>query len=316
MRRLTPTSNPDLLVGAVTGDDAAVWRLDDDRALVVTADFITPVVDDPRIWGQVAAVNAVSDVYAMGGKPLLALNLVGWNSSELSTDLLSEVLLGAQDIAEQAGFAIAGGHTVDDPEPKFGLAVVGEAKPGNLLTNADFKVGQKLLLSKPLGVGVITTAIKNDAASTEATQAAMQSMVLLNEKASQIALKFGATGATDVTGFGLLGHLGRAVEESKVGAQITTKEVLFLPETQELAEAGFVPGGSRRNLEWLDDRLEKGNCSETDVLLLADAQTSGGLLFGIDDSKAQDALDELVSSGHSASIIGSVIDEEGKIVLR
>ena len=316
MRRLTPTSNPDLLVGAVTGDDAAVWRLDDDRALVVTADFITPVVDDPRIWGQVAAGNAVSDVYAMGGKPLLALNLVGWNSSELSTDLLSEVLLGAQDIAEQAGFAIAGGHTVDDPEPKFGLAVVGEAKPGNLLTNADFKVGQKLLLSKPLGVGVITTAIKNDAASTEATQAAMQSMVLLNEKASQIALKFGATGATDVTGFGLLGHLGRAVEESKVGAQITTKEVLFLPETQELAEAGFVPGGSRRNLEWLDDRLEKGNCSETDVLLLADAQTSGGLLFGIDDSKAQDALDELVSSGHSASIIGSVIDEEGKIVLR
>lgn len=316
MRRLTPTSNPDLLVGAVTGDDAAVWRLDDDRALVVTADFITPVVDDPRIWGQVAAANAVSDVYAMGGKPLLALNLVGWNSSELSTDLLSEVLLGAQDIAEQAGFAIAGGHTVDDPEPKFGLAVVGEAKPGNLLTNADFKVGQKLLLSKPLGVGVITTAIKNDAASTEATQAAMQSMVLLNEKASQIALKFGATGATDVTGFGLLGHLGRAVEESKVGAQITTKEVLFLPETQELAEAGFVPGGSRRNLEWLDDRLEKGNCSETDVLLLADAQTSGGLLFGIDDSKAQDALDELVSSGHSASIIGSVIDEEGKIVLR
>ena len=316
MRRLTPTSNPDLLVGAVTGDDAAVWRLDDDRALVVTADFITPVVDDPRIWGQVAAVNAVSDVYAMGGKPLLALNLVGWNSSELSTDLLSEVLLGAQDISEQAGFAIAGGHTVDDPEPKFGLAVVGEAKPGNLLTNADFKVGQKLLLSKPLGVGVITTAIKNDAASTEATQAAMQSMVLLNEKASQIALKFGATGATDVTGFGLLGHLGRAVEESKVGAQITTKEVLFLPETQELAEAGFVPGGSRRNLEWLDDRLEKGNCSETNVLLLADAQTSGGLLFGIDDSKAQDALDELVSSGHSASIIGSVIDEEGKIVLR
>ena len=316
MRRLTPTSNPDLLVGAVTGDDAAVWRLDDDRALVVTADFITPVVDDPRIWGQVAAANAVSDVYAMGGKPLLALNLVGWNSSELSTDLLSEVLLGAQDISEQAGFAIAGGHTVDDPEPKFGLAVVGEAKPGNLLTNADFKVGQKLLLSKPLGVGVITTAIKNDAASTEATQAAMQSMVLLNEKASQIALKFGATGATDVTGFGLLGHLGRAVEESKVGAQISTKEVLFLPETQELAEAGFVPGGSRRNLEWLDDRLEKGNCSETDVLLLADAQTSGGLLFGIDDSKAQDALDELVSSGHSASIIGSVIDEEGKIVLR
>ena len=315
MRRLTPTSNPDLLVGAVTGDDAAVWRLDNNRALVVTADFITPVVDDPRIWGQVAAANAISDVYAMGGKPLLALNLVGWNSSELPTDLLSEVLLGAQDIAEQAGFAIAGGHTVDDPEPKFGLAVVGEAHPEHLLTNAGLKVGQKLLLSKPLGVGVITTAIKNDGASTETAQAAMKSMVMLNDTASQIALKFGATGATDVTGFGLLGHLGRAVEESKVGAQINTEEVLFLPETRELAEAGFIPGGSRRNLEWLNERLEKGACDETEVLLLADAQTSGGLLFGVDESKAQEALNELATSGHSASIIGSVIDEEGKIVL-
>jgi selenide,water dikinase len=315
VRRLTPTSNPDLLVGAVTGDDAAVWRLDNNRALVVTADFITPVVDDPRIWGQVAAANAVSDIYAMGGKPLLGLNLVGWNSSELPTDLLSEVLLGAQDIAEQAGFAIAGGHTVDDPEPKFGLAVVGEAHPEHLLTNAGLKVGQKLLLSKPLGVGVITTAIKNDGASTETAQAAMKSMVMLNDTASQIALKFGATGATDVTGFGLLGHLGRAVEESKVGAQINTEEVLFLPETRELAEAGFIPGGSRRNLEWLNERLEKGDCDETEVLLLADAQTSGGLLFGVDESKAQEALNELATSGHSASIIGSVIDEEGKIVL-
>lgn len=315
MRRLTPTSNPDLLVGAVTGDDAAVWRLDNNRALVVTADFITPVVDDPRIWGQVAAANAVSDIYAMGGKPLLGLNLVGWNSSELPTDLLSEVLLGAQDIAEQAGFAIAGGHTVDDPEPKFGLAVVGEAHPEHLLTNAGLKVGQKLLLSKPLGVGVITTAIKNDGASTETAQAAMRSMVMLNDTASQIALKFGATGATDVTGFGLLGHLGRAVEESKVGAQINTEEVLFLPETRELAEAGFIPGGSRRNLEWLNERLEKGDCNESEVLLLADAQTSGGLLFGVDESKAQEALNELATSGHSASIIGSVIDEEGKIVL-
>ena len=315
MRRLTPTSNPDLLVGAVTGDDAAVWRLDNNRALVVTADFITPVVDDPRIWGQVAAANAVSDIYAMGGKPLLGLNLVGWNSSELPTDLLSEVLLGAQDIAEQAGFAIAGGHTVDDPEPKFGLAVVGEAHPEHLLTNAGLKVGQKLLLSKPLGVGVITTAIKNDGVSSETAQAAMKSMVMLNDTASQIALKFGATGATDVTGFGLLGHLGRAVEESKVGAQINTQEVLFLPETRELAEAGFIPGGSRRNLEWLNERLEKGDCDETEVLLLADAQTSGGLLFGVDESKAQEALNELATSGHSASIIGSVIDEEGKIVL-
>ena len=316
MRRLTPTNNPDLLIGAVTGDDAAVWRLDDDRALVVTADFITPVVDDPRTWGQVAAANAVSDVYAMGGKPLLALNLVGWNSAELSTDLLAEVLLGAQDIAEQAGFVIAGGHTVDDPEPKFGLAVVGQAHPEELLTNAGFKAGQKLVLSKPLGVGVITTAIKNDAAPEEVMKEAMESMVLLNDKASEIALKFGATGATDVTGFGLLGHLGRAVEESGVGTQIHTENVLFLPETHKLAKEGFIPGGSRRNLEWLSDRLDVGQCTETEVLLLADAQTSGGLLFGVDEDKASDALDELTASGHSASIIGSVIDGDGEIILK
>lgn len=316
MRRLTPTKNPDLLIGAVTGDDAAVWRLDDDRALVVTADFITPVVDDPRTWGQVAAANAVSDVYAMGGKPLLALNLVGWNSAELSTDLLAEVLLGAQDIAEQAGFVIAGGHTVDDPEPKFGLAVVGQAHPEQLLTNAGFHAGQKLLLSKPLGVGVITTAIKSDAAPEEVMKEAMESMVLLNDKASEIALKFGATGATDVTGFGLLGHLGRALEESGVGAQIHTENVLFLPETHKLAEDGFIPGGSRRNLEWLSDRLDVGECTEIEVLLLADAQTSGGLLFGVDEDKASDALDELTASGHSASIIGSVIDGDGEIILK
>ncbi len=316
MRRLTPTNNPDLLIGATTGDDAAVWRLDDDRALVVTADFITPIVDDPRMWGQVAAANAVSDVYAMGGKPLLALNLVGWNSAELSTDLLAEVLLGAQDIAEQAGFAIAGGHTVDDPEPKFGLAVVGQAHPEQLLTNAGFTAGQKLLLSKPLGVGVITTAIKNDAASEEVMEEAIKSMVLLNEEASEIALKFGATGATDVTGFGLLGHLGRAVEESSVGAQIETENVLFLPEARKLAEDGFIPSGSRRNLEWLSGRLDVGECGETEVLLLADAQTSGGLLFGVDEDKVSEALNELTTSGHSASIVGSVIDGNGEIILR
>ena len=160
VRRLAPVTDPDLLVGVATGDDAAVWRLDDQRALVVTADFITPVVDDARTWGRVAAANAVSDVYAMGGRPLLALNLVGWNSEELSNDLLAEVLLGAQDIAAEAGFVIAGGHTVDDPEPKFGLAVVGEVHPDRVLTNAGFRPEDVLVLSKPLGVGVATTAIK------------------------------------------------------------------------------------------------------------------------------------------------------------
>ena len=211
MRRLTPIDHPDLLVGTATGDDAAVWRLDDNRSLVVTADFITPVVDDARTWGRVAAANAVSDVYAMGGRPLLALNLVGWNSEELSTELLGDVLLGAQDVADAGGFVIAGGHTVDDPEPKFGLAVVGEADPDQLLTNAGFRAGDVLVLTKPLGVGVITTAIKRGDAPAEVVDAAVASMTRLNDEAARVALAVGATGATDVTGFGLLGHLGRAM---------------------------------------------------------------------------------------------------------
>ena len=192
-----------------TGDDAAVWRISDDRALALTADFITPVVDDARAWGRVAAANAVSDIYAMGGTPLMALNLVCWNSDELSADLLVEVLQGAQEIASEAGFVIAGGHTVDDPEPKFGLAVMGEVHPDRMLTNTGFRPGDALVLTKPLGIGVITTAIKSGDAPPDVVEAAMQSMTRLNADAAAVAVAAGATGATDITGFGLLGHLGR-----------------------------------------------------------------------------------------------------------
>ena len=164
MRRLAPPGDPNLLVGALSGDDAAVWRLTDERALVVTADFITPVVDDARTWGRIAAANAVSDVYAMGGRPLLALNLVGWNVDELPTDLLGDVLQGGLDIAAEAGFVVAGGHTVDDPEPKYGMAVIGEVHPDRVLTNAGLRVGDVLVLTKPLGIGIATTAIKREVA--------------------------------------------------------------------------------------------------------------------------------------------------------
>ncbi len=316
VRQLTPIDNPNLLVGAATGDDAAVWRLDDERALVVTADFITPVVDEARLWGQVAAANAVSDVYAMGGRPLLALNLVCWNTEELSNDLLAEVLLGAQDIAQQAGFVIAGGHTVDDPEPKFGFAVVGEAHPDHLLTNAGFKVGQKLILSKPLGIGVITTAIKAGTAPPDPVDAAMASMVRLNANAATVALAAGATGATDITGFGLLGHLGRAVQESQVSAEIEVAAVPMLGGTRALAEAGTMPGGSRRNLAWVEECLDRGGFSDLEVLLLADAQTSGGLLFGVEDAAVSEALSDLEESGHQAAVIGTVVEGLGQIALR
>ena len=311
MRRLAPVNHPDLLVGSATGDDAAVWRLDDQRALVVTADFITPVVDDARTWGRVAAANAVSDVYAMGGRPLLALNLVGWNSEELSTDLLGDVLLGAQDVADAGGFVIAGGHTVDDPEPKFGLAVVGEADPDRLLTNAGFRPDDVLILTKPLGVGVITTAIKRGDAPADVVDAALVSMTRLNNEAAAAALAGGATGATDVTGFGLLGHLGRAVVESGVDAVIEVGAVPLLPGTRELAESGAMPGGSRRNLAWADDLLDRGAFGELDALLMADAQTSGGLVFGVAPDRVEGALAALEATGHAAAVVGRLVESAG-----
>jgi|TARA_B100000809_G_scaffold11389_1_gene10660 selenide,water dikinase len=315
VRRLAPVDDPALLVGAATGDDAAVYRLDDGRALVVTADFITPVVDDARMWGRVAAANAVSDVYAMGGRPLLALNLVGWNSEELSIDLLAEVLLGAQDVASEGGFVIAGGHTVDDPEPKFGLAVVGEADPDRLLTNTGFRPGDVLVLTKPLGIGVITTAIKAGTAPDDVVHGALDCMTRLNAEAARVALDAGATGATDVTGFGLLGHLGRAVMESGVDAEIDVGAVPLLEGARALAETGSIPGGSRRNLAWVDERLDRGNHDELDVLLLADAQTSGGLVFGASPAAAHEALDRLEETGHTASVIGRVAEGNGRLRL-
>jgi|TARA_Y100000031_G_scaffold847_1_gene1107 selenide,water dikinase len=298
-----------------TGDDAAVWRLSVDRALVLTADFITPVVDDARSWGRVAAANAVSDVYAMGGTPLLALNLVCWNSDELSSDLLVEVLRGAQDVAADAGFAIAGGHTVDDPEPKYGLAVLGEVHPDRMLTNTGFRPGDALVLTKPLGIGVITTAIKSGDAGQDVVEAAMESMTRLNADGSAVAIAAGASGATDITGFGLLGHLARAAAESGVDMTVNAAEVPLLPGTRDLAEAGSMPGGSRRNLEWADQILDRGGLVELDVLLLADAQTSGGLVFGASPAAADEAVAQLTATGHTAAVVGDVTAGNGRIRL-
>ncbi len=287
-----------------------------DRALVLTTDFITPVVDDARTWGRIAAANAASDVYAMGGTPFLALNLVGWNTDELSADLLAEVMLGAQDAGAEGGWLTVGGHTVDDPEPKFGLVVVGDVHPDRMLTNAGLKAGQSLVLTKPLGIGVISTATKRGAADARVVAAAVASMTRLNAVASRVALDAGASGATDVTGFGLLGHLGRMAVESGVDVDLRVADVPLIPGARELAEQGFVPGGSRRNLEWVRERLDVGTVDETAVLLLADAQTSGGLLFGADPAAAEKAVAELRASGHDAAVVGSLVDGTGTIRLR
>jgi selenide,water dikinase len=292
-----------------------VWRLDDGRALVVTADFLTPVVDDPYDWGRVAATNAVSDVYAMGGRPLLALNLVCWNDVDLDPAMLAAVLDGAQDVAAAAGFVIAGGHTVTDPEPKYGLAVVGEVSPERVLTNAGLRAGDELVLSKPLGIGVVTTAIKRGGAPDDVVRAAVDSMTRLNADAARVALAHGATGATDVTGFGLLGHLGRMALESRVDVCIESDAVPVLDGVPELAAAGFIPGGSVRNLRWVEDRLDRGAVDDLVVTLLGDAQTSGGLVFGVAPGEATGAVADLEACGHRAAAIGTVEAGTGRIRL-
>ncbi len=316
VRHLNSARSDRLLVGPDTGDDAAVWKLDDDRALISTADFITPVVDDARTWGRVAAANSVSDIYAMGGRPLFSLNLVGWNTDALPTSLLAEVLAGGQDIADEAGFVVAGGHTIDDPEPKYGMAVTGEAHPDRLLTNAGLRAGQDIVLTKALGVGVLTTAIKNERASGEQAEAAVASMVRLNDVAARLALGAGATGCTDVTGFGLLGHLGRMALESRVSATIQFDAVPFLPGALALAADGVMPGGSRRNLSWALGFVDVGGHDEVRQLLLADAQTSGGLVFGVDPAATADVLAELAATGHRAAHIGRCAAGTPGLVLR
>jgi selenide,water dikinase len=302
-------------VGTATSDDAAVWRLDDDRALVVTADFITPIHDDPRIWGRIAAANAVSDVYAMGGRPILGLNLVGWNTEELSNDILLEVLQGAGEAAAEGGWITVGGHTVDDPEPKFGLAMVGEVHPDRILTNAGIRPGDSLVLTKALGAGIIATAMKAGQAPDDVMDAAVASMTRLNREAASVALAAGATGATDITGFGLLGHLRSMAEGSHVDVDLDAGAVPFLPGVPELVAAGFVPGGTRRNLAWAGERLDAGGVDDSVVIVLADAQTSGGLLFGAEPAAAADAAAALRESGHAAAVIGTAQAGAGRIRL-
>ena len=316
MGALNTSDNPNVLVGLDTGDDAGIWDLGDGRALISTVDFITPLVNDARTWGQIAAANSLSDVYAMGGKPLFGLNLVGWNNDELPSSMLSEVLAGGLEIAEKAGMAIIGGHTISDPEPKYGMAVTGEVDPDNMLTNAGLQPDQDLILTKPLGIGVITTAIKAGIAGKEIINAAVSSMTQLNDIASQVAVSAGASGGTDVTGFGLLGHLGKMALTSNVDAVLDIANIAFLPGAKQYAEDGVIPGGTRRNLAWVENQIDAGSFSETDLLLLADAQTSGGLIFGVERTKSGEVCAELNERGVAAMVVGETHEGKGTIRLR
>jgi selenide,water dikinase len=265
---------PGLMVGLDDGDDAAVLRLDDTTAVISTADFFTPVVDDAYDFGRIVAANALSDIYAMGGRPILALNLVGWPRSVLPLEILREVLRGGLEVAQQAGCVVAGGHSIDDPEPKYGMAVTGVADPNRLLRNDAAKPGLPLSLTKPLGVGMLNNRHK---ATGEVFPQAVASMTALNDASCAAALASGAQAATDVTGFGLLGHLYKMLRASGVGAEVDAGAVPYLEGAREALRDGFVSGGTRRNLDWVRPHLE-ASVGEEELLLLADAQTSGGLL--------------------------------------
>ncbi|MBM0125348.1 selenide, water dikinase SelD [Pimelobacter simplex] len=277
VRNLVGQASDDILVGVDDGDDAAVVRVRDDLAVVSTADFFTPVVDNPHDWGRIAAANALSDVYAMGGQPVVAINLVGWPRDVLPLDVMSEVLRGGLDIARMAGCPVIGGHTISDPEPKYGMAVTGTVAPDRILRIDAAEPGQPLTLTKPLGVGLLNNRHKQ---TGEVFAHAIEVMASLNREASEAAFTSGARSATDVTGFGLLGHLHKMCRASSVGAVIERAAVPAVDGALDALQAGYVSGGTRRNLDWVRPHLTSaGPITDADLLFLADAQTSGGLLI-------------------------------------
>lgn len=306
------STDPNLLLGIDAPDDAAVYRLSSDLALVQTVDFFTPIVDDPYDWGAIAAANAMSDVYAMGGEPLLALNLVGWPREALSFDLLTRVLEGAADKASEAGVSIVGGHTVDDAEPKFGMSVTGTVHPDQIVRVSDAKPGALLFLTKPLGTGIISTAIKKGIAGEELIAAATKNMLMLNRDASRAMRLAGPLAATDVTGFGFLGHLQHMARASHVSAEVWFDEVPVMDGVRELAEKDVFPGGSRRNANYFSQWVEFEGLDEVSRMILFDAQTSGGLLIAIDPAREADLL-----RSFSAVVVGRVTEgDSGRIKVK
>ncbi len=321
MRDHPATTHPDLLVGISGADDAGVVRFADGTAIVQTVDFFTPIVDDPYDWGRITAANALSDIYAMGADPLTALQMVGWPRDDLPMDLLSRVIEGGADVMADAGCVIVGGHSIDDKEPKYGFAVTGTAPADELMTNDAAQVGDAIYLTKPLGTGVITTAIKRGSADEASRDAAVEAMTTLNRDAATAARRVGARAATDVTGFGLLGHLAEVVRGSGVSARIKVDAVPLLPGAREAAEAGTIPGGTKRNMRATASMLDRGDATDTDVVLLADAQTSGGLLVMIDTALGRAFEQALEDAGSAGWRIGSIIERDfshgpvGQIVL-
>lgn len=310
LRQRPKVTDPNVLVGI--GDDAAVYQLGPDLALVQTVDYITPTVDDPYAFGQIAAANALSDIYAMGGKPIFALNIVGFPANTLPLEVLLDILRGGADKAAEAGVSIVGGHSVDDKEPKYGLCVTGFVHPQRVLTNAQAQAGDALILTKPLGLGIITTAIKVQRASPETITEAVRVMSTLNKAAAEAMLEVGAHACTDVTGFGLLGHLHEMAHASGVGARVSLSQVPVLPQVWELVEEGFAPGGTHANRRFVEGWVMWDEAlSLEQQLLLCDAQTSGGLLIAVPPGRAEALLAALRRRGTlAAAQIGEMMSGE------
>jgi selenide,water dikinase len=310
LRHVPAAGDPRILVDAATRDDAAVYQISEDRALVATVDFFTPIVDDAATWGRIAAANALSDVYAMGATPLFSLSLVGWPREKLPLELLGEVQMGMAEITARARCPIVGGHSIDSLEPHVGLVAFGEAHPGRLLTNRAGRAGDVLVLTKPLGTGILSTALKQERLTEAEMPEAIASMTALNDGAMRAALAHGVRAATDITGFGLLGHLGNILRESGVGARVRADRLPLLPRALELAEAGVVPGGTRRNLEAAAGVVWGPRVTPADRLLATDAQTSGGLLLAVPPAEVARLITALEREGTMArAVIGELTAE-------
>ena len=305
---------PNLLVGLTVSDDAAVYRISDELAIIQTVDFFTPVVDDPYTYGAIAAVNAMSDVYAMGGQVTLALNIACF-PSQLAPEVVGEILRGGAERVREAGAVVAGGHTVDDPEPKFGMAVMGTVHPDHVATKAGARPGDVLLLTKPLGTGIITTAAKGDAAKPAHLQAAIDSMLHLNRIGSLLPSRFGLRAMTDITGFALLGHASEMAEKSAVRLRIRAKHVPLLPGAHDYAEKSLFPGGTKRNADYYGRGVSVSpGISEELVLLFYTPETSGGLLISVPRTKLEQVQAYMRAQGQSAWAIGQVEAGAGIVI--
>lgn len=312
LSHLPAATDPNIIIGTATADDAAVYKIDEKRAIVQTVDFFTPIVDDPYAYGQISAANAISDIYAMGGRPLFALSLIAFPITKLPAGVLEEIMKGGIDKAKEAGIEIIGGHSIDDPEPKYGLTVTGVVELDKVVRNDKAEAGDVLILTKPLGTGIISKAIKENKASEEDINEAIKVMSFLNKGASEAMTEAGIKAATDITGFGLLGHLYGMLKASGVGAKLSLSSIPTIKGVWEYAKKGHIPGGTKNNLDYVEEKVIWGDSVSKDAkYVIADAQTSGGLLISCPKEK-KGKLITLLSKANCLAVseIGEVVDDK------